>query len=217
MRVHLFIDADNIPASTAIAIYNRIQETAEVIGCECVGASPHAEYITLECDRRFRYYRCNTSKNSADLWLTALACSAIKEEKSFLDEVCIISNDRDFLPVAWISEQNGVRAKFCCNGHESKSLQKDINRLGLSNTSISQKDINRLGLPNTSISHRDINLSYGGRAAVIPFSNGMHSVHFWTSLSEKGFSKSERRNIRKEGILSDLGIKEIDNKMYFAA
>lgn len=208
MNTHIFIDADNTSPELAISYYLRLQKT-DIVECECIGTVFPKKYRMLEGDSHFRIYRCNSSKNSSDLWLTSIAMDVISCEKP--DRIAIISSDRDFLPLLYMAEQNGVKTTLCIEKDKGKTFHSEVRKMSL-NTEIvfldkkTKKDIAidpfSLEEDGTIFSffkkkwnHKDcIQFLFEDETKLLPFVNGMPQAVF-VHMVRKVFSLPKRKKL----------------------
>lgn len=101
----IFIDAENASVIWGVPLYVWLCQNFKVRECYCVGnrAKVAKEYLRLE-GPRFHMVNSMLGKDSADTWLVML-CSRELCLKRSVKKIAILSNDRDFAPLAYLAAE----------------------------------------------------------------------------------------------------------------
>lgn len=131
MKIHIFIDAENVPIANALTTCNVLAEGNEIVRCDVVGKEDTLSpaYIKRR-SKTFRTHNCNYGKNSADMSLTVLIAKAIYEERD-TDILAIVSNDRDFAPVIQLAVEKRKQVLLLGMAAQSKALEQSLKMMNI--------------------------------------------------------------------------------------
>lgn len=101
----IFIDAENASVIWGVPLYVWLCQNYKVRECYCVGnrAKVAKEYLRLE-GPRFHMVNSKLGKDSADTWLVMLGSRELCLKRS-VKKIAILSNDRDFAPLAYLAAE----------------------------------------------------------------------------------------------------------------
>lgn len=101
----IFIDAENVSVIWGVPLYVWLCQNYKVRECYCVGnrAKVAKEYLRLE-GPRFHMVNSKLGKDSADTWLVMLGSRELCLKRS-VKKIAILSNDRDFAPLAYLAAE----------------------------------------------------------------------------------------------------------------
>lgn len=108
MRIHIFVDAENIPKGLFEKSYTYFTHRYDVVKVDIVGKERHISYYrdNYSCSSKFKFTNCFYGKNSADTFLTAYILQALFEE-SLTECFVILTQDRDLsVAVKFITDYN---------------------------------------------------------------------------------------------------------------
>jgi uncharacterized LabA/DUF88 family protein len=101
-RIAVFIDAENMPASMATDVFSRVKELGTPVVKRVFGNSSAlldwAEAISTHQCKKFLQTKVSATKNATDMALAINAMDLLHRDTA--DAFCIVSNDRDFIPLA---------------------------------------------------------------------------------------------------------------------
>lgn len=105
----IFIDAENAAAKWGVPLYVWLCQNFKVRECYCVGnrAKIARDYLLLE-GAKFHLVNSMLGKDSADTWLVMLGTRELCLRRS-VKKVAILSNDRDFAPLAYLAAERGKK------------------------------------------------------------------------------------------------------------
>lgn len=125
----VFIDAENASPKWGVPLYVWLCQNFKVRECYCVGnrkAVPH-DYLLLE-GPRFHLVNSDLGKDSADTWLVMLGSRELCLRRS-VKKIAILSNDRDFAPLAYLAaERKKKLIIYAANHVGTESLRQAIKR-----------------------------------------------------------------------------------------
>ena len=101
----VFIDAENASPKWGVPLYVWLCQNFKVRECYCVGnrAKVAKDYLLLE-GPKFHLVNSMLGKDSADTWLVMLGSRELCLRRS-VKKVAILSNDRDFAPLAYLAAE----------------------------------------------------------------------------------------------------------------
>ncbi len=131
MKIHIFIDAENVPIANALMTCNVLADGNEVVRCDVVGKEDTLSpaYIKRR-SKTFRTHNCNYGKNSADMSLTVLIAKAIYEERD-TDILAIVSNDRDFAPVIQLAVEKRKQVLLLGTAAQSNAMEQSLKLMNI--------------------------------------------------------------------------------------
>ena len=131
MKIHIFIDAENVPIANALTTCNVLADGNEVVRSDVVGKEDTLSpaYVKRQ-SKTFRIHNCDYGKNSADMYLTVLIAKAIYEERD-TDILAIVSNDRDFAPVIRLAVEKRKQVLLLSMAEQSKALEQSLKRMNI--------------------------------------------------------------------------------------
>ena len=100
MRIHVFIDAENISNELFFFAYNTICNQKRIV----VKVDVYGKIKPLWFKDDFNFIKSYCGKNSADTFMTADIVKCVYEEV-FTDIIVILTNDKDFIPAIVASLQ----------------------------------------------------------------------------------------------------------------
>ena len=227
MKIHVFIDAENVPVTNALEAYDVICEDDADCECDVVGKEgslPQA-YIKRR-GKKFRIHNSDYGKNSADLYLTVLIAKAIYEERN-TDVFAIVSNDRDFAPIVQLAVEKHKQVLLLGLSAQSQGMTDALERmetdmrfvtLGVIDDTIINETVTVEDLP-TGLSEYYRKHYKGGTISVkrgeilieLPFIDGMHSNMFLDLLRRFGvLSKTQKL----DAVLGKLPLKLSSNRVH---
>ena len=226
MKIHVFIDAENVPVTNALEAYDLIVEDDDACECDVIGKEGTLPQAYLKrLGKRFRVHNCDYGKNSADLYMTVLIAKAIYEEFD-TDILVIISNDRDFAPIIRLAVDKCKQVLLLGLTAQLKGMADSLNRmevdkrfvtLGVIDGALLSETITVDDLPTGLFEYYQkhykgevIVVKRGSRSIELPFIDGMHANQFLDLLRRFGvFNRSQK--------LDELGtsfINVTNNRVY---
>ena len=227
MKIHIFIDAENIPATNALETYDILRESG-ACQCDVVGKEdtlPPA-YIKRR-SKKFRIHNCDYGKNSADMYLTVIVAKAIYE-KTDTDILAIISNDRDFAPIIQLAVEKQkqvlllgleAQAQGLANSLERMNIDEDFLTLGTIDSAPPSDSVKVEDLPSGLFEYyrkhykgATIFVKRGDKLVELPFIDGMHANQFIDLMRRFGvWSKAQKI----EDEIGSLFMKIVNNRVRF--
>ena len=125
----VFIDAENAAAKWGVPLYVWLCQNFKVRECYCVGnrATVARDYLLLE-GPKFHLVNSNLGKDSADTWLVMLGSRELCLRRS-VKKVAILSNDRDFAPLAYLAaERQKKLVIYAAKTNGTENLKQAIQR-----------------------------------------------------------------------------------------
>lgn len=125
----IFIDAENAAAKWGVPLYVWLCQNFKVRECYCVGnrAKVAKEYLLLEGEK-FHLVNSMLGKDSADTWLVMLGARELCLRSS-VKKIAILSNDRDFAPLAYLAAERGKKLViYAAKTHGTEGLKQAIKR-----------------------------------------------------------------------------------------
>ena len=125
----VFIDAENASAKWGVPLYVWLCQNFKVRECYCVGnrAKVAKEYLLLE-GSKFHLVNSMLGKDSADTWLVMLGARELCLHSS-VKKIAILSNDRDFAPLAYLAAERGKKLViYAAKTHGTEGLKQAIKR-----------------------------------------------------------------------------------------
>ena len=228
MKIHIFIDAENVPATNALVTCNVLAEDNEITRCDVVGKEDILSPAYLKRrSKKFRIHNCNYGKNSADMCLTVIIAKAIYEEHD-TDIFAIISNDRDFAPVIQLAVEKRRQVLLLGMAEQLKALEQslklmkiDMNfvTLGVIDGEMLSESIKVADLPNGLREYFEKNhtgstifVKRGDKLIELPFIDGMHA-NIFLDLMRRCHIWTRAQKIQDE--IGSLYLKVVDNKVRF--
>lgn len=228
MKIHIFIDAENVPIANALTTCNVLADGNEVVRCDVVGKEDTLSpaYIKRR-SKTFRTHNCNYGKNSADMSLTVLIAKAIYEERD-TDIFAIVSNDRDFAPVIQLAVEKRKQVLLLGTAEQSKALEQslklmniDMNyvTLGVIDGEMLSESIAVADLPNGlrgyfQKNHKGATIfaKRGDKLIELPFIDGMDK-NIFLDLMRRCHIWTRAQKIEDE--IGALYLRIVDNKVRF--
>lgn len=130
MSAQIFIDAENIQPEICFKTVKKFRREYKIDRVDIFGKEDVMSRQYLNVGGIFHFNNCFYGKNSADTWL----CTAIIKtifEKSYVDVIILISNDRDFLPAIKFANEHNRRVIFVSNGVGHKNLYNLFHELDI--------------------------------------------------------------------------------------
>ena len=125
----VFIDAENASAKWGVPLYVWLCQNFKVRECYCVGnrAKVAKEYLLLE-GSKFHLVNSMLGKDSADTWLVMLGARELCLRSS-VKKIAILSNDRDFAPLAYLAAERGKKLViYAAKTNGTEGLKQAIKR-----------------------------------------------------------------------------------------
>ncbi len=125
----IFIDAENASAKWGVPLYVWLCQNFKVRECYCVGnrATVAKDYLLLE-GPKFHLVNSMLGKDSADTWLVMLGSRELCLRRS-VKKVAILSNDRDFAPLAYLAAERQKKLIIYAAGNSgTEGLKQAIKR-----------------------------------------------------------------------------------------
>ena len=125
----VFIDAENASAKWGVPLYVWLCQNFKVRECYCVGnrAKVAKEYLLLE-GTKFHLVNSMLGKDSADTWLVMLGARELCLHSS-VKKIAILSNDRDFAPLAYLAAERGKKLViYAAKTNGTEGLKQAIKR-----------------------------------------------------------------------------------------
>ena len=125
----VFIDAENASAKWGVPLYVWLCQNFKVRECYCVGnrAKVAKEYLLLE-GSKFHLVNSMLGKDSADTWLVMLGARELCLHSS-VKKIAILSNDRDFAPLAYLAAERGKKLViYAAKTNGTEGLKQAIKR-----------------------------------------------------------------------------------------
>ena len=125
----VFIDAENAAAKWGVPLYVWLCQNFKVRECYCVGnrAKVAKEYLLLE-GTKFHLVNSMLGKDSADTWLVMLGARELCLRSS-VKKIAILSNDRDFAPLAYLAAERGKKLViYAAKNNGTEGLKQAIQR-----------------------------------------------------------------------------------------
>ena len=227
MKIHIFIDAENIPANNALETYDVLRESG-TCQCDVVGKKDILPQSYLKRQgKTFRIHNCDYGKNSADMYLTVCIAKAIYEEDD-TDIYAIISNDRDFAPIIQLAVEKKKQVLLLGLEAQSKGLAHSLEQMNVDMEFLTLGTIDS-DPPNELIKVEDlpsglfeyyrknykgstIFVKRGGKLVELPFIEGMHANQFIDLMRRFGiWTKSQKL----EDEIESLYLKIVNNRVHF--
>ena len=227
MKIHIFIDAENIPANNALETYDVLSESGSC-QCDVVGKKDTLPQSYLKRQgKAFRIHNCDYGKNSADMYLTVCIAKAIYEEDD-TDIYAIISNDRDFAPIIQLAVEKkkqvlllGLEAQSKGLAHSLEQMNVDMEflTLGTIDSEPPSELIKVEDLPSGLFEYYKKNykgstifVKRGEQLIELPFIEGMHANQFIDLMRRFGiWTKSQKI----EDEIGALFMKIVNNRVRF--
>ena len=228
MKIHIFIDAENVPVANAITTCNVLAEDNEITRCDVVGKEDILSPAYLKRrSKTFRIHNCNYGKNSADMCLTVIIAKAIYEERD-TDIFAIVSNDRDFAPVIQLAVEKKRQVLLLGMADQSKALEHSLKlmkidmdyvTLGVIDGEALSESIKVEDLPNGLREHfqkhykgETIFVKRGDKLVELPFIDGMHA-NIFLDLMRRCHIWTRAQKIQDE--IGALYLKIVNNQVHF--
>jgi len=125
----VFIDAENAAAKWGVPLYVWLCQNFKVRECYCVGnrAKVAKDYLLLE-GAKFHLVNSMLGKDSADTWLVMLGARELCLRSS-VKKIAILSNDRDFAPLAYLAAERGKKLViYAAKTNGTEGLKQAIQR-----------------------------------------------------------------------------------------
>lgn len=125
----VFIDAENAAAKWGVPLYVWLCQNFKVRECYCVGnrAKVAKDYLLLE-GTKFHLVNSMLGKDSADTWLVMLGARELCLRSS-VKKIAILSNDRDFAPLAYLAAERGKKLViYAAKTNGTEGLKQAIQR-----------------------------------------------------------------------------------------
>lgn len=225
MKIHVFIDSENVPVTNALESYDVLRENGSCV-CDVVGKEETLPQTYLKRrSKKFRIQNCNYGKNSADMYLTVLIARAIYEERD-TDILAIISNDRDFAPIIQLAVEKKkqvlllgleVQSKGLAEALERMKVDTDFVTLGLIDSELPSESVKIEDLPSGLFEYyrkhyknEILSVKRGEKQIELPFIEGMHANQFLDLLRRFGILT---RNQKLDDAIAALPIKVVNNRV----
>lgn len=227
MKIHIFIDAENVPYTNALESYEVLSESGDYV-CDVVGKEETLPQAYLK--RRsptFRIHNCDYGKNSADLSMTVLIAKAVYEEPD-TDILAIISNDRDFAPIIQLAVEKRKQVLLLGMAAQSKGLTELFERMGIDMNFVTlgiidgesqSESIKVDDLPNGLYEYfrkhykgSTIFVKRGEKLVEMPFVEGM-PVNVFLDLMRRCKIWTRAQKVEEE--VGSLFLKVVDNQVHF--
>lgn len=218
MRIHAFVDAENITEKLFDKGCRELQKEHELFQID-VFAKTEPSWAA-----RYHYVPCFFGKNSADTFMTAAIVRAVYEEPQ-TDIFAIFSHDRDFIPAIKVITDNKRRAMIVTErGMKEahlKHLAVDMNYLdnvevdliksnGGDQPPLTPNEIRRLQTYDLTTCF--LKTAHG--IIEVPFANGMELVLFARIIPLKEVRMGHSKNKKLRTILADSHLKVVNDKVY---
>ena len=168
----IFIDAENASAKWGVPLYVWLCQNFKVRECYCVGnrATVAKDYLLLE-GPKFHLVNSMLGKDSADTWLVMLGSRELCLRRS-VKKVAILSNDRDFAPLAYLAAERQKKLIIYAAGNSgTEGLKQAIKRTEAGEAaSVEVIELDKLRLI--------LGLASDGEFVEIPFVDGMQESTF---------------------------------------
>ena len=231
MNIHVFIDAENMPPTPALATYDLLTTEHNVYCCDVVGKLNTLS--TMYKSRQSRYFHLRNSdfgKNSADLWMTVYIARAIFEEP-YLDLIAIFSNDRDFAAVVDLAVEKKKQVLIMVMESQVEAISKTLAMMKINRDFVTVGSISDIKPEPEFISikvhqlpkgereyfkgrykNKTIFVKRGEQFLELPFIDGMHLNQFVHIMRHyKIWNKSQKLD---KGV-KNLSLKIANNRVWY--
>jgi len=229
MRVHVFIDAENVGRKVAIEAIKEVQKMNRFVVVS-VFAKKIVPFTEDEIDINsitFDYVNCFVGKNSADTFMTT-SIIANAYEHPLTDKFVILSKDRDFAPV--IKHLTSIKKHVIVMEKQdflTETLQKldiDMNYFSfrfLENIEIVKQEQKYIKITFDKCNRKYIKVNKEYTTIFlkvkkclleVPFYNGINLNEF---INLTQFEKYKPKKIRPSVIFRAQGFVVINNRVYF--
>lgn len=131
MKIHIFIDAENVPVANALEVCDVFSEELGACEIDVVGKEETLPQSYLKRrSESFRIHNCDYGKNSADMYLTVIIAKAIYEEYD-TDILTIVTNDRDFAPIIQLAVEKHKQVLLLGLEAQSKGWEQALERMSV--------------------------------------------------------------------------------------
>ena len=130
MKVHIFIDAENIPPEIGFKTVDKFRRDYTIEKVDIIGKTEVLSHRYLSAGKPYRVQNCYYGKNSADTWLCVEIAKTIYEE-SEIETIIIVSSDRDFLPVIKLATEKQKEIIVVSNGMGHRNLKRLFQELNI--------------------------------------------------------------------------------------
>lgn len=216
MRIHVFVDAENITGALFFEACSALKQEHEMIYVDIFGktAPPWAA--------GYRFTPCFIGKNSADMFMTTAMVRAVYEEP-LVEGFAVFSHDRDFIP-AIKAVTDAKKYLILITVHTV--MTKHLERIG-----VDMRYFESMEFP-AYPAYKRIDLSAVERARTaqyqmttcfiqtkttlfeVPFANGIDMHTFCRILPLREIRKDYGKSKSMTKILQQNCLKVVDNKVY---
>lgn len=218
VRIHVFVDAENITEKLFVKAYRELQREHELFRIDVFGKTDPG------WEGSYYFIPCFFGKNSADTFMTAAIVRAVYEEPD-TDIFAILSHDRDFIPAIKAITDNKRRAMIVT---ERGMQEAHLRHLAVDMNYLDNVELDLIHAKNTGqppLSPNEIKrmqqyeltscfLKTASGILEVPFANGIDLQLFSRIIPIKKVRQGYAKSRRLWEILADSHLKVLNNKVY---